>query len=162
MAPWDMLPYFQIPQVFLPSSGGTPGQPQDFVPGDPMRVLLVFVNNSASGVSLGPGGVFANGQYGFFVPQQSAPLVINQAWYGALTALPWQILFTGGTGVLAYGVSMYKWPKGGGNQPDVSQIIKASELLRSGNVVGAVDRPQSEAVRSGDMLPGTIPGNTEL
>lgn len=154
MSPWDMIPYFQAPVLFQPSNTGNPGQLVSFVPADPMRVLLVFTNNSAVGQWVVPAGLSQNNQAGIYLPGPSAPFVVNQAWFGSMVSVDWETLYGSTGGLLAYGVSMYKWPKGGGNQPDVSQAL--ASLLQHGCTNGgrADNRPQPEALRPDDLVSG--------
>jgi len=148
MSPWDMLPYFQSPERFTLLASATPAQ---IVPADPMRILLVFFCFETGDAYVGPSGLVDSTWGG--IPISSAlpsPIVINQQWYGPLTASGWDCYAPTQSFVVAYSVSMYKWPKGGMPLNEQAEIIKALRLQAS-----ADDRYPA----AGAEPPADIPGD---
>lgn len=148
MSPWDMLPYFQTPVQFVGPSFAS--APQQFIPADPMRVLLIICNNSGSQVAVGPNGLVDSTNGGVPIVAAGAPLIINQAWWGSLTAAEWWVAATTGPGLCAYGVSMYKWPKGGMPLNEQAKIIAALQLQ---------ERADNRYPAVGAESPTNIPGD---
>lgn len=129
MSPWDMLPYFQTPERFTLLAGATPTQ---IVPADPMRILLVFFTFQTGNAYVGPSGLVDSTWGG--IPLSGSlpmPIVINQQWYGPLTASGWDCYAPTQSFVVAYSVSMYKWPKGGLPLDEQAKIIAALQLQAS-------------------------------
>lgn len=148
MSPWDMLPYFQTPERFTLMASSTTTQ---IVPADPMRILLVFFTFQSGNAYVGPSGLVDSTWGGISVSSNlSMPVVINQQWYGPLTASAWDCYAPTQSFVAAYSVSMYKWPKGGMPLNEQAKIIAALQLQ---------ERADNRYPAVGAESPTNIPGD---
>jgi len=112
LPPWDQLPYFQTLESGLVTASGGPGQSTLIVPGDPMRVLLVLSTSISSGTMVvTSSSTDATAGNGIALANTNLPLVINQAWWGPLTASAWYIA-AGVMGSIYYkALTMKEWPR---------------------------------------------------